>query len=251
MTLADSFNDSGCGSNYKHDEEHNDEHDGGDYPQLNFNGGISLDNLNTHGAFKILSNLPSQNTAVKKLLDAHAEIRSSNVLTAPDDTKAKFEAWNAKAKEYIEKNHLKIFPNKSLINKITVLSTENPGLKTYVINYANIDNKKDKFKWNKEVLRYCKNNRIDLGPKPVRTKKETNKVNAKAHHLKNFSVEEHDEDGHHVLQISVKKHDHNKQTPVVKLHDHHKPTPVVSVDHYLKDGLGRIITQDGVARVAK
>jgi len=31
MTLADSFNESGCGPNYEHDEEHNEEHDEGDY----------------------------------------------------------------------------------------------------------------------------------------------------------------------------------------------------------------------------
>ena len=207
MTVANSFNESGYGPNYEHDEEHNDE---GDYPHLNLNSGISLDNLNTHGAFKFLANLPYKNTAVKKLLDAHAEIRSSNVSTTPDDTKAKFEAWNAKATEYIEKNHLKIFPNtlkpKSLFQKIVELVNDHPDLEKYVHNHGTIKILKDRTKWNKEVLDYCKNNRIELGPKPVRTKKETGNVNAKAHHLKNFSVEEHDEDGHHVLKISVKKH---------------------------------------------
>lgn len=207
MTLADSFNDSGCGPNYEHDGEHNDEHDEGDYPQLNFNGGISLDNLNTHGAFKILANLPSKNAAVKKLLDAHAEIRSSNVLTTPDDTKAKFEAWNAKATEYIEKNHLKIFPNKSLIQKIVELVKDHPDLNKYVHDHGIIKNFKDRNKWNKEVLHYCNENGIDLGPKPGRTAKETNNVNAKAHHLDHFSVEEHtDEHGRHFLKIYVKKH---------------------------------------------
>lgn len=245
MTVADSFNGSGCGPNNEHDEEHNEEHDEGDDSHLNFNS------ISTGSLIDVVMLNKRKYAPLQKLYDEYETMMSEN--NSDFDAHRLHSEWAKKVTDYCKTKNIDLSTKNhtTLINKITVLSTENPGLKTYVINYANIDNKKDKFKWNKEVLRYCKNNRIDLGPKPVRTKKETNKVNAKAHHLKNFSVEEHDEDGRHVLEISVKKHDHNKPTPVAKLHDHHKPTTVASVDHYPRDSMGRIITQDGLARVAK
>ena len=255
MTVADSFNGSGCGPNYEHDEEHNEKHDEGDYPQLNFNGGISLDNLNTHGVFKILRDIPDKSRLAQSLLNEHEKLKSSEDSKIPGTKNVQFDAWNAKVKKYIENTPFKLHSNptvstikpKSLFQKINELMKTHPELQLYIDKHGDLSSFKDRNKWNRDVIKYCHDKKIDIGPKPVRTAKETNKVNAKAHHLKNFSVEEHD----HYLKISYKKHDHHKPTPVAKVHDHHKPTTVASVDHYPRDSMGRIITQDGLARVAK
>ena len=65
MTVANSFNESGYGPNYEHDEEHNDE---GDYPHLNLNSGIRIDNLNTEAFVKTLSKMPKKSQEVKDYL---------------------------------------------------------------------------------------------------------------------------------------------------------------------------------------
>ena len=216
MTVADSFNGSGCGPNYEHDEEHNEEHDEGYYPHLNFNGGISLDNLNTHGVYNMLKNINDKSRLAQNLLDEHDELKKLD----PNMKKAKFDEWNTKVQDYMKNSpselHSKSTANtlkpKSLFQKINELAEDHPGLETYVNDYGNLKNVKERYKWNKGVLHYCKENGIDLGPKPVRTKKETNKVNAKAHHLEHFSVAEHtDEHGRHFLKIYVKKHHPSKQ----------------------------------------
>ena len=235
MTVANSFNESGYGPNYEHDEERNEEHDEGDYPHLNLNSGIRIDNLNTEAFVKTLSKMPKKSQEVK--------------------------------------DYLKKIKPKSLFEKITELSTKHTGLKIYEDKHENIKKLKDKFQWNKEVLHYCKENGIDLGPKPVRTKKETNKVNATAHHLKHFSVEERKNKHGYYLNISVKEHDnHDKPSTVAYkddrhethtnklLHDgYHAPEfkynypreskPYKFVKPFENDPMGRPVVQDGVGRL--
>ena len=277
MTVADSFNGSGCGPNYEHDEKHNDEHDEGDYPQLNFNGGISLDNLNTHGVFKILRDIPDKSRLAQSLLNEHEKLKSSEDSKIPGTKNVQFDAWNAKVKKYIENTPFKLHSNptvstikpKSLFQKINELVKTHPELQLYIDKHGDLSSFKDRNKWNRDVIKYCHNKKIDIGPKPVRTAKETNKVNAKAHHLKNFSVEEHD----HYLKISYKKHNHHdKPTTVAQKDDHHKThtnkllhdgyhapefkynyphesKPYKFVKPFQSDAMGRPVVQDGVGRL--
>ena len=280
MTVADSFNDSGCGPNYEHDEEHNEKHDEGDYPHLNLNSGISLDNLNTHGVFKILRDIPDKSRLAQSLLNEHEKLKSSEDSKIPGTKNVQFDAWNAKVKKYIENTPFKLHSNptastikpNSLFQKINELVKDHPDLEKYVHDHGTIKNFKDRNKWNREVLRYCKN-RIDLGPKPVRTKKETNNVNATAHHLKHFSVEERKNKHGYYLNISVKEHDnHDKPSTVAYKDDRHKThtnkllhdgyhapefkynyphesKPYKFVKPFQSDAMGRPVVQDGVGRL--
>jgi hypothetical protein len=201
MTVADSFNDSGCGPNYEHDKEHNDEHDEGDYPHLNFNS------ISTGSLIDVVMLNKRKYAPLQKLYDEYETMMS--------EKNSDFEAhrlhseWTKKVTDYCKSKNIDLSTKNltTLIKKITELVKDHPDLEKYVHDHGTIKNFKDRNKWNKEVLRYCKENEIDLGPKPGRTAKETKNVNAKAHHLDHFSVEEHtDEHGRHFLKISVKKH---------------------------------------------
>ena len=201
MTVADSFNGSRCGPNYEHDEEHNDEHYGGDDSHLNFNS------ISTGSLIDVVMLNKKKHVTLTKLYDEYKTMM--NETHSNFETQRLYSEWVKKVTDYCKSNNIDLSTKNhtTLINKITVLSTENPGLKTYVHDHGDIKNFRDRKKWNRDVIKYCKEKGINLGPKPGRTTKETNNVNAKAHHLDHFSVQEHtDEHGHHFLKISVKKH---------------------------------------------
>jgi len=205
VTPADSFNDSGCGQNYEHDEEHNEEHDEGDDSHLNF------DSISTGNLLDVVLSNKSKHPALQKLYDEYK--------TFMNEKHTNFEAyklhseWAEKVIGFCKSN--KINTSKTLLQKITELSKQNPGLIHYVTQADTVHTKKDKFAWNKEVLGYCKNNKIDLGPKPARNPKKQDKVAAKAHHLSHFSVEEHTGEHGPYLKISYKKHRHREKHPGV------------------------------------
>jgi len=73
VTPADSFNDSGCAPNYEHDEEH----DEGDYPSLNGNNEISLNNINTNAFSTEFKDLPTNALiqTITKLSENHESLK--------------------------------------------------------------------------------------------------------------------------------------------------------------------------------
>jgi len=113
VTPADSFNDSGCAPNYEHDEEH----DEGDYPSLNGNDGISLDDINTNGFVGTLKNLPSASLLDQLVALSHQYKYLKNFLTdnpLPDKKnyteKRLFykdkRSWTRKALEFCKSNSI-------------------------------------------------------------------------------------------------------------------------------------------------